>query len=90
MNFTDYQQKSRTTAKYPVTGHGVVYPTLGLTMLCPVRIMPLMPICSIITFLGRAKREDVASAGRFGIIANDERRSLFVKQLSRPTFKLVD
>lgn len=30
MNFTDYQQKSRTTAKYPVIGHGVIYPTLGL------------------------------------------------------------
>jgi NTP pyrophosphatase (non-canonical NTP hydrolase) len=31
MNFTDYQQKSRATAKYPVIGHGVIYPTLGLT-----------------------------------------------------------
>ncbi|KXK13141.1 MAG: MazG nucleotide pyrophosphohydrolase [Chloroflexi bacterium OLB14] len=30
MNFTDYQQKSRATAKYPVIGHGVIYPTLGL------------------------------------------------------------
>jgi NTP pyrophosphatase (non-canonical NTP hydrolase) len=30
MNFTDYQTKSRATAKYPVIGHGVVYPTLGL------------------------------------------------------------
>ena len=31
MNFTDYQQKSKATAKYPVIGHGVIYPTLGLT-----------------------------------------------------------
>jgi NTP pyrophosphatase (non-canonical NTP hydrolase) len=31
MNFSDYQQKSRATAKYPVIGHGVIYPTLGLT-----------------------------------------------------------
>ena len=30
MNFNDYQQKSRGTAKYPVIGHGVIYPTLGL------------------------------------------------------------
>ena len=30
MNFTDYQTKSRNTAKYPVIGHGVIYPTLGL------------------------------------------------------------
>ena len=30
MNFTDYQTKSRATAKYPVIGHGVIYPTLGL------------------------------------------------------------
>jgi len=30
MNFTDYQQKSRRTALYPVIGHGVIYPTLGL------------------------------------------------------------
>ena len=30
MNFNDYQQKSRATAKYPVIGHGVIYPTLGL------------------------------------------------------------
>ena len=30
MNFTDYQTKSRATAKYPAIGHGVVYPTLGL------------------------------------------------------------
>lgn len=31
MNFTEYQEKSRTTARYPVIGHGVIYPTLGLT-----------------------------------------------------------
>ena len=31
MNFTDYQTKSRTTAKYPPIGHPVIYPTLGLT-----------------------------------------------------------
>lgn len=30
MNFTDYQNKSRATAKYPVIEHGVIYPTLGL------------------------------------------------------------
>jgi NTP pyrophosphatase (non-canonical NTP hydrolase) len=30
MNFTDYQNKARGTAKYPVIGHGVIYPTLGL------------------------------------------------------------
>jgi NTP pyrophosphatase (non-canonical NTP hydrolase) len=30
MNFNDYQTKSRVTAKYPVIGHGVIYPTLGL------------------------------------------------------------
>ena len=30
MNFTDYQTKSRKTAKYPVIGHAVIYPTLGL------------------------------------------------------------
>lgn len=30
MNFTDYQTKSRHTAKYPAIGHGVIYPTLGL------------------------------------------------------------
>ncbi len=29
MNFTDYQQKSRATAKYPVIGHEIIYPTLG-------------------------------------------------------------
>ena len=31
MNFTDYQTKSRLTAKYPAIGHAVIYPTLGLT-----------------------------------------------------------
>ena len=30
MNFTDYQTKARATAKYPVIGHGVIYPTLRL------------------------------------------------------------
>jgi len=30
MNFTYYQTKSRATATYPVIGHGVIYPTLGL------------------------------------------------------------
>ena len=30
MNFTDYQTKSRATAKYPAIGHSVIYPTLGL------------------------------------------------------------
>lgn len=30
MNFSEYQEKSRSTAKYPSIGHGVVYPTLGL------------------------------------------------------------
>ena len=31
MNFTEYQTKSRKTAKYPPIGHPVIYPTLGLT-----------------------------------------------------------
>jgi NTP pyrophosphatase (non-canonical NTP hydrolase) len=31
VNFSDYQAKSRATAKYPVIGHAVIYPTLGLT-----------------------------------------------------------
>ena len=31
MNFTDYQTKSRKTAKYPPIGHPLIYPTLGLT-----------------------------------------------------------
>src|SRR5512137_1275532 len=30
MDFSEYQSKSRKTAKYPVIGHGVIYPTLGL------------------------------------------------------------
>ena len=30
MDFNDYQTKSRKTAKYPVIGHAVIYPTLGL------------------------------------------------------------
>lgn len=30
MNFTEYQTKSRKTAKYPAIGHPVIYPTLGL------------------------------------------------------------
>lgn len=31
MNFAEYQDKARQTARYPVIGHGVIYPTLGLT-----------------------------------------------------------
>lgn len=31
MDFSDYQVKSRKTAKYPSIGHPVIYPTLGLT-----------------------------------------------------------
>ena len=31
MNFAEYQEKARQTAKYPIIGHGVIYPTLGLT-----------------------------------------------------------
>ena len=31
MNFSDYQTKSRKTAKYPAIGHPLIYPTLGLT-----------------------------------------------------------
>ncbi len=30
MKFDEYQTKSRKTAKYPVIGHAVIYPTLGL------------------------------------------------------------
>ena len=30
MNFNDYKQKSRKTAKYPAIGHPVIYPALGL------------------------------------------------------------
>jgi NTP pyrophosphatase (non-canonical NTP hydrolase) len=31
VNFVEYQEKAKQTAKYPVIGHAVVYPTLGLT-----------------------------------------------------------
>lgn len=31
MDFLEYQMKARQTAKYPVIGHAVIYPTLGLT-----------------------------------------------------------
>lgn len=31
MDFTEYQQKANDTARYPVIGHSVIYPTLGLT-----------------------------------------------------------
>ena len=31
MDFSEYQQKARQTAKYPVIGDRVIYPTLGLT-----------------------------------------------------------
>lgn len=31
MDFSEYQQKARQTAKYPVIGDAVIYPTLGLT-----------------------------------------------------------
>ncbi len=31
MDFSDYQIKSRKTARYPAIGHPVIYPTLGLT-----------------------------------------------------------
>jgi NTP pyrophosphatase (non-canonical NTP hydrolase) len=30
MDFNEYQQKSRKTARYPAIGHPVIYPTLGL------------------------------------------------------------
>jgi NTP pyrophosphatase (non-canonical NTP hydrolase) len=30
MDFNDYQTKSRKTARYPIIGHAVIYPTLGL------------------------------------------------------------
>jgi len=30
MDFTEYQSKARLTAKYPIIGDGVIYPTLGL------------------------------------------------------------
>jgi len=31
MNISEYQTQARLTAKYPVIGHRVIYPTLGLT-----------------------------------------------------------
>lgn len=31
MNLSDYQKRSRLTARYPSIGHAVVYPVLGLT-----------------------------------------------------------
>jgi NTP pyrophosphatase (non-canonical NTP hydrolase) len=31
MDFDTYQRESRKTALYPPIGHGVIYPTLGLT-----------------------------------------------------------
>ena len=31
MNISEYQTKARLTAKYPVIGHSVIYPALGLT-----------------------------------------------------------
>ncbi len=31
MNFAEYQDKAKQTAKYPIIGHSVIYPTLGLT-----------------------------------------------------------
>ncbi len=31
MNFDEYQERAKQTAKYPVIGHAVIYPTLGLT-----------------------------------------------------------
>lgn len=30
MKFSEYQEQAKQTAKYPVIGHGVIYPTLGL------------------------------------------------------------
>jgi len=30
MDFAEYQKRARQTAAYPVIGHGVIYPTLGL------------------------------------------------------------
>jgi len=30
MDLSDYQAKARETAQYPVIGHSVIYPTLGL------------------------------------------------------------
>jgi NTP pyrophosphatase (non-canonical NTP hydrolase) len=31
MEFTEYQQRAKDTAAYPVIGQAVIYPTLGLT-----------------------------------------------------------
>lgn len=31
MNFDEYQEQAKQTARYPIIGHGVIYPTLGLT-----------------------------------------------------------
>jgi NTP pyrophosphatase (non-canonical NTP hydrolase) len=31
VNFSEYQSRSRKTAKYPAIGHPIIYPTLGLT-----------------------------------------------------------
>ncbi len=31
MNFDEYQERAKQTARYPIIGHGVIYPTLGLT-----------------------------------------------------------
>ena len=31
MDFSEYQTRSRRTAKYPPIGAGIIYPTLGLT-----------------------------------------------------------
>ncbi len=31
VEFAQYQQKAKQTARYPVIGHAVIYPTLGLT-----------------------------------------------------------
>src|SRR5512140_3809248 len=31
VNFNEYQERARQTARYPIIGHGVIYPTLGLT-----------------------------------------------------------
>ncbi|NTV51303.1 MAG: nucleoside triphosphate pyrophosphohydrolase family protein [Desulfobulbaceae bacterium] len=30
MQFADYQREARKTAQYPIIGHGIVYPALGL------------------------------------------------------------
>jgi NTP pyrophosphatase (non-canonical NTP hydrolase) len=30
MNFHEYQQRSRATARYPIIGHAIIYPALGL------------------------------------------------------------